>query len=50
MGRIKKLPGDVLKLETEIIKKSFFCIGKAIATVNGYVVSKAELLFVLEKN
>jgi len=49
--RKKVVPGDVLKLTTEIIrKKGFFGIGKALATVNGEIAAEAELLFALEKN
>ena len=41
----KVVPGDVLKLETEIIKrKGVFGIGKALATVNGEIAAEAELL------
>jgi len=47
----KVVPGDVLKLETEITKrKGVFGIGKALATVNGEIAAEAELLFALEKN
>lgn len=46
----KVVPGDCLKLEVEIIKrKGFFGLGKGIATVNGKVAAKAELLFALEQ-
>ena len=47
----KVVPGDVLKLETEIIRrKGVFGMGKALATVNGETAAEAELLFALEKN
>lgn len=42
----KVVPGDVLMLELEIIKeKGPIGIGKATATVNGKVVTQAELTF-----
>lgn len=42
----KVVPGDVLMLETEIIKqKGPMGIGKAIATVDGKVAVQAELTF-----
>lgn len=45
-GQVK--PGDVLMLETEIIKvKGPIGVGKAKATVNGKVVTQAELTFAL---
>ena len=45
----KVVPGDKLKLETKIIKqKGPMGIGQAIASVDGKVVAKAELTFMLE--
>ena len=45
-GRV--LPGDVLLLETEIIKrKGPIGVGSAKATVNGKLVAKAELTFAI---
>ena len=42
----KVVPGDVLMLETEIIKrKGPIGVGSAKATVNGKLVAKAELTF-----
>ena len=52
-ARFKKkvVPGDVLKLETEITRrKGVFGLGKALATVNGETAAEAELLFALERN
>jgi len=44
--RQKVVPGDVLRLEIEIIKKKGpIGIGKAVATVNGKKVAEAELTF-----
>lgn len=44
----KVLPGDVLMLETKIIKvKGPIGIGEATATVDGKVVCKAELTFAI---
>ena len=44
----KVLPGDVLMLETKIIKvKGPIGVGEAIATVNGKMVCKAELTFAI---
>lgn len=44
----KVLPGDVLMLETKIIKvKGPVGIGEAVATVNGKVACKAELTFAI---
>ena len=44
----KVVPGDVLILELEIIKeKGPIGIGKATATVNGKVVTQAELTFAI---
>lgn len=46
--RQKVLPGDVLMLETKIIKvKGPVGIGEAVATVNGKVACKAELTFAI---
>lgn len=46
--RQKVIPGDVLMLETEIIKvKGPVGVGKAIATVNGKKVCEAELTFAI---
>ena len=42
------LPGDVLMLETTIIKrKGPIGVGEAVATVNGKVVAKAQLTFAI---
>lgn len=49
-ARFKKkvVPGDVLKLEVEIIKmRGPAGIGKAMASVNGIKVCQAELLFMI---
>ena len=44
----KVIPGDVLMLETEIIKqKGPMGIGKAVATVDGQVAVSAELTFAI---
>lgn len=44
--RKKVVPGDVLKLEMEIIKiKGPAGVGKALATVNGQKAVEAELMF-----
>lgn len=46
----KVVPGDVLTLETEIIKsKGPIGVGSAKASVNGKVVVQAELTFAVEK-
>lgn len=46
--RRKVLPGDVLKLEIEIIKlRGTAGIGKAIATVDGKKAAEAELIFAI---
>ena len=46
----KVVPGDVLLLETQIIKvKGPIGIGSAKATVNGKLVAKAELTFVVSE-
>lgn len=46
--REKILPGDVLMLETEIIKvKGPIGVGKAMATVNGKKAVEAELTFAI---
>lgn len=45
----KVLPGDVLMLETEIIKqKGPIGVGKATATVDGKLVASAELTFAIQ--
>lgn len=45
----KVLPGDVLRLETEIIKmKSSFGIGMGIAYVDDEIAAEAELIFAVE--
>ena len=45
--RKQVVPGDVLKLETEIIKcKGPMGVGKAVATVNGKVAAEAEISFI----
>ena len=47
-GGRKVVPGDKLKLETKIIKqKGPMGIGQAIASVDGKVVAKAELTFMV---
>lgn len=44
----KVLPGDVLMLETKIVKlKGPIGIGEAVASVDGKVVAKAELSFAI---
>ncbi len=44
----KVVPGDKLKLETEIIQqKGPVGIGKAVASVDGKIVAKAELTFMV---
>ena len=44
----KVYPGDVLMLETKIIKvKGPIGVGEAVATVNGKVAAKAELTFAI---
>ena len=44
----KVVPGDVLKLEVEIIKmRGPAGVGKAMASVNGIKVCQAELLFMI---
>ena len=51
-ARFKKqvVPGDVLMLETKIIKtKGPIGVGEATATVDGKVVAKAELTFAIGK-
>ena len=46
--RRKVCPGDVLMLETSIIKiKGPMGIGKAVATVDGVKVAEAELIFAI---
>ncbi len=45
----KVVPGDTLRLETEIIKmKGKFGVGKAIAYVNDEIAAEAELIFCAE--
>ncbi|MCI5621957.1 MAG: 3-hydroxyacyl-ACP dehydratase FabZ [Lachnospiraceae bacterium] len=44
----KVVPGDVLTLETKIIRmKGPIGIGEAVATVNGKIAAKAELTFAI---
>lgn len=46
----KVMPGDVLLLETEIVKqKGVMGIGKAVATVDGEVAVQAELTFAISR-
>lgn len=46
--RQKVVPGDVLKLECRIIKqRGPMGIGEAVATVDGKVAAKAELIFAI---
>lgn len=46
--RQKVLPGDVLMLETKIVKvKGPIGVGQAVATVNGKTVASAELTFAI---
>ena len=48
--RQKVLPGDVLMLETTLVKvKGPIGVGKAVATVNGKVAAEAELTFAIGK-
>lgn len=48
--KLKVVPGDVLMLETEIVKvKGPIGIGNAKATVDGKVVASAELTFAIGK-
>lgn len=48
--KVKVVPGDVLMLETEIVKvKGPIGIGNAKATVDGKVVASAELTFAIGK-
>lgn len=48
--RKKVVPGDVLKLEVEIIKvKGPAGVGKAVATVNGAKACEAEIMFIVGK-
>lgn len=45
----KVIPGDCLKLDVEITKrKGLFGLGRGVATVDGQIAVKAELLFALE--
>ena len=47
--RQKVVPGDVLSLETTIVKvKGPVGVGKAVATVNGKVAAQAELTFAIQ--
>lgn len=47
----KVIPGDCLKLETQIVKqKGSIGIGKAIATVNEQIAAEAELIFAIENS
>lgn len=49
--RQKVLPGDVLLLETAIVKaKGPLGVGKAVAKVNGKVVAEAELTFAISQS
>ncbi|MCL2384195.1 MAG: 3-hydroxyacyl-ACP dehydratase FabZ [Oscillospiraceae bacterium] len=44
----KVIPGDILKLEVEIVKrKGPIGIGKAVATVDGQIVTVGELTFAI---
>jgi len=46
----KVIPGDCLKLSTEIIKKKGpFGLGNAKASVNGQLAVEAQLIFAIEK-
>jgi 3-hydroxyacyl-[acyl-carrier-protein] dehydratase len=46
----KIIPGDCLRLETNIIKqKGSIGIGKATASVDGKIAAEAELIFAIEK-
>lgn len=46
----KVLPGDVLMLETKIVKvKGPIGVGEAVATVNDKIACKAELMFAIGK-
>lgn len=46
--RRKVVPGDVLRLEVEMIKlKGCAGIGKAVATVNGEKATEAEIMFMI---
>lgn len=48
--RKQVVPGDVVKLETEIIKcKGPMGIGKAVATVDGKMAAEAEISFMIGK-
>ncbi|MDF2700129.1 MAG: beta-hydroxyacyl-ACP dehydratase, partial [Haloplasmataceae bacterium] len=48
--RRKVVPGDVLTLETELIKvRGPIGIGKAVAKVNGEIACEAELTFAIGK-
>ena len=48
--RKQVVPGDVVRLETEIIKcKGPMGVGKAIATVDGKMAAEAEISFMIGK-
>lgn len=48
--RKQVIPGDVVRLETEIIKcKGPMGVGKAIATVDGKMAAEAEISFMIGK-
>ena len=47
--RKQVIPGDRLRLETEIIKcKGPMGVGKAVATVDGKVAAEAEISFIIQ--
>lgn len=47
--RKQVIPGDVVKLETEIVKcKGPMGVGKAIATVDGKMAAEAEISFMIQ--
>jgi 3-hydroxyacyl-[acyl-carrier-protein] dehydratase len=47
--RRKVVPGDVLRLETEILKvKGPVGVGKATASCNGQICAEAELTFMIQ--
>ena len=49
--RKQVIPGDRMRLETEIIKcKGPMGIGKAVATVDGKVAAEAEISFIIQGN
>lgn len=44
------VPGDILRLETEMIKlRSRAGVGKCVATVDGEIACQAEIMFMFEK-